>query len=184
MLITQLFFCAFQTNQKHKPHYFLCGPWMIAFQERCREQLMFSSAIGWITFMLYYLATESSNTESFDIKMPQIITLTMYYNSETSSLLSICSILVCILLSVTQMAHSPNKVQYSSTESDHVLYGVPHAQPWANPPHTWSQCWWTTVLTQPILVVNTSNHSDCITVCLHSRPTPPLIKNFPCSNHQ
>lgn len=35
-----------------------------------------------------------------------------------------------------------------------------------------------------LLVANTSSHCDCITLRQHSRPTPPLIKNLPCSNHQ
>lgn len=91
--------------------------WMIAFQERadrCREQLMFSSAIGWILFMWYHSALESSSTESFDIKMPQIITFTIYCNSETSSLLFVCSIPIWIFLCAAQTAHFPDKVRSSS----------------------------------------------------------------------
>lgn len=63
-----------------------CTYWMITFPERadrCREQLMFSSAIGWVLSVLYHSALESSSTEGFDIKMPQIITFTIYCNSET-----------------------------------------------------------------------------------------------------
>lgn len=59
---------------------------------------------------------------------------------------------------------------------NHSLYGVPHG-PCTSLVH---------MLTDhcSFLSANMSNRCDCTSVCLHSWPTPPLIKNFPCSNHQ
>lgn len=78
--------------------------------------------------MFYHPALESRQT-TCNINLPQIIIFTIYCHSETSSLLTICSILTCILLSSIQMTHFPTTVSLDPQN----LIPIP------------SHCWWTTV---------------------------------------
>lgn len=64
--------------------------------------------------------------------MPQIITFTIYCNSETSSLLSVCSILVCVLLCAAQMTHFPTR--FSLVPHNLIMYCMrdhAHSPEWA-----------------------------------------------------
>lgn len=124
MLITRFFFCAFQTNQRHNPHHFLCAGWLLSRKEQTDGENIycFLQAIGWITFVSYHLGLRSSNTETFNIKMPRVITFTIYCNS--ANLLPAVYLFYSYVYLIKFCSHCMTHIPYRVVPHNLIMYCV------------------------------------------------------------
>lgn len=166
-----------QTRDIHLHHLLYAG-WLLHRKELTDiVRLMFSSTKGWITFMLNPSASKSRGKLWHKNATDHYFTI--YCNSETSSPLSLCSILICVLLCSAQMRFSlvPHKLMLYCMR-EHM-----HSPQWAlhiTGPHADTPLFLHILFLEPTCLFAVTS-SQCAFI---DGSTPSLIYNFPCSNHQ